>query len=175
MAFFLVWCEGFVLDWLAMSLTHWKHTSAVTILAVGLAFSASASHAQEAASDPSDLTPGERGLVATQGRRDVRQYSENSEVRGIGVFINMQKEAPWTADQIGQWVVAQFGAVNVPVEYRSNQSQGTATDITFYVRGIPLDPVNIADLRAEIPKIYKHYQGAWLPYTTSEGADTSKP
>lgn len=144
---------------------NWKSKAAATAIAVGLAFGAVApAHAGEP--QTVTLTPGERGLDAVQGRRDMRHFSEDTETRGIGVFINLQANAPMTGDQIGEWVKAQFAGVNVPVEYRFNQSRGTGTDLTFYVRGVHYVH-NIDDVPTKLPEVYANHQGAWLPETVA--------
>ncbi|MBP5857413.1 hypothetical protein KAJ83_10375 [Marivibrio halodurans] len=93
-------------------------------------------------------------------RRELRHYSEDSETRGVGVFINLQENAPWTGDEIGKWIKNQFAGVGVPVEYRVNQSQGTATDITLYAGGYDFT-INIAELKHELPRVYAHHQDIW--------------
>ncbi len=112
-------------------------------------------------------TPGERGLDAVQGRRDMRHYSEDPNSRGIGVFINLQHDA--TLEQgrdLGDWLKAAFASRGVPVEYRLNQSRGTATDLTFYVKGVDF-AVNVGSLKEELPQMLAHHRGAWLPDTVS--------
>lgn len=119
------------------------------------------------------LTAGERGLDGVQGIRDMLHYSEEPETKGIGVFINLQANAPMTGEQIGEWVKAQFANVNVPVEYRFNQSKGTGTDLTFFVRGV--DYVhNIDDVPTKLPQVYASHQGAWLPETVALNEDGPK-
>ena len=122
------------------------------------------------------LSAGERGLNAVQGRRDMRLFSEDVEKQGIGVFINLQADAPADGgDTLGEWVQRQFSGVQppIPVEYRVNRSRGTATDLTFYVRGVGT-PLNMAELRARLPEIYNDYKGAWLPETTALAPEVSR-
>lgn len=94
--------------------------------------------------------------------RDMRHYSEDSATQGIGVFINMQADAVVTGEQIGENLRRAFAGLNppVPLEYRVNQSQGTATDITFYVKGYDFT-INIADLKTELRQVLAHHRDLW--------------
>jgi len=119
------------------------------------------------AATPAATTPGERGLDAVQGMRDMRHYSEDPATRGIGVFINLQKDAPeGYGNKIGKKLQEVFATRNIPVQYRLNQSRGTATDITFYVQGIDFT-VNIDDIGANLPTILAHHNDVWLPGKTA--------
>ena len=115
-----------------------------------------------------DAEAGQPVLDGVQGMREMRHYSEDENTRGIGVFINMQANAPVTGEQIGQWLQAQFAGIDppVPVQYRVNQSQGTATDITFYVRGVDFT-INVGNLQTELREVLAHHRGAWSPETVS--------
>jgi len=62
------------------------------------------------------------------------EYSKNN--LGIGIFINLQADAAGKGDLIGQNLQNAFASRGVPTEYHVNQSRGTSTDITFYVRGV---------------------------------------
>lgn len=101
---------------------------------------------------------------AVQMADEMDEFSRDPQTQGIGVFINLQANAPVTGDKIGQWLQRQFATITppVPVDYRVHQSRGTATDITFYVRGYGFT-VNVGDLRAELPQVLAHHRGAWLP------------
>lgn len=109
---------------------------------------------------------------AVYGSDAMDDYSKDPEIQGIGVFINMQANAPVTGDQIGQWIQRQFASINspVPVDYRVNQSRGTATDITFYTRGFPLK-LNVGELETKLIDVLNHHRDVWLPETAS--AETS--
>lgn len=100
--------------------------------------------------------------------RQLRHYSEDADTKGIGVFINFQANAPVTGEQIAHWLRGQLvdGQTAIPFKYRTNQSHGTTTDFTFYVRGDHLT-LNIEDLQADIHKVLDHHRGIWLPETAS--------
>ena len=108
---------------------------------------------------------GKAGEVANtfDARRELRKYSENPATRGIGVFINLQADAPdGYGDKIGNILKNAFAKRGILVDYRYNRSRGTATDITFYVHGVDYD-VNVDDLKPKLPQILARHQGAWLP------------
>jgi len=94
-------------------------------------------------------------------RDSMDEYSENPEIRGVGVYINLRKGSSISGEQIGEWVRNELGVKNVPVEYRFNQSRGTATDVTLYVRGVAFT-VPMPRLPAKLPEIHKHYRDVWL-------------
>ena len=162
----------------AFSNVHPGNAVRAAALAVSLAFGAVAAPANDV--NAGELTPGQRGLVAAPANdaeagerpshmmRDMRHYSEDPTERGIGAFINLQANAPVTGDQIGQWIQAQFDGIEdpVPVDYRVNQSRGTTTDITFYVRGVDYE-LNIEELQTRLIEILNSHRGAWLPETTA--------
>jgi len=100
-------------------------------------------------------------------RDEMAKYSRDPKTQGIGVFINLQENATLEQGQeLGDWLKNAFASRNVPVEYRINQSRGTATDLTFYVKGYDF-PVNVGNLKTELPKLLAHHQGAWLPEQVS--------
>lgn len=145
---------------------------AATGIALAIATTPFASDADAGEAQASTLTPGQRGLDAVQGRRDMRKYSKLPNTRGIGAFINLQANAPVTGDQIGKWIQAQFAGIEnpIPVDYRTNQSRGTTTDITFYVRGYDFT-LNIEELQARLREILAHHRDVW----PQETASLSKP
>ena len=119
--------------------------------------------------------PAGRELNAVQGMRDMRRYSEDAATRGIGVFINLQANALMTGQQIGEKLRTAFGSLNppVPVEYRFNQSRGTATDVTFYVRGVDFTMTVTDIVNKGLTGVLAHHRGAWLPETAS--LESNKP
>ena len=140
----------------------------VALPAAFMAVSAPANDAYAGQAQTTTLTPGERGLDAVQGRRVMRHYSQDAGVQGIGVFINLQADAAGKGELLGNRLVEMLANKNPPVsaEYRINQSRGTATDITFYVRGIDFT-VNLGDLRDNLDTVLAHHRGAWLPEQTA--------
>lgn len=111
----------------------------------------------------------EQAIAITEKARDMRKYSEDPDTRGIGVFINLQASAPMTGEQIGDYLRDQFADLNppVPLEYRVNQSRGTATDVTFYVRGFDFT-MTVTDIANEgLGSILAHHRGAWRPAQVS--------
>ena len=110
----------------------------------------------------------EAGERPSHMMRDMRHYSEDPSERGIGAFINLRANSSVTGDQIGEWIQAQFAGIEDPVQvdYRVNQSRGTATDITFYVRGVDYT-LNVAELQTHLIEILKSHRGAWLPEATA--------
>ncbi|MGB0696271.1 MAG: hypothetical protein ACPGOY_11520 [Rhodospirillaceae bacterium] len=108
----------------------------------------------------------EEALAITARRREMRHYSQDPEKRGVGVFINLRKGSSVKGKDIGEWIRNQFAGVNVPVDYRINQSQGTATNITFYVRDSDYT-YNVSSLQDRIHDVYSKYKAAWLPETAS--------
>ncbi|OSQ47036.1 hypothetical protein TALK_13475 [Thalassospira alkalitolerans] len=112
-------------------------------------------------------TPGERGLDAVQGRDDMAAYSRDPNSRGIGIFINLQADTTIEQGQdLGDWLKGAFASRDIPVEYRINQSRGTATDLTFYVKGYDFT-VNVGNLKTELSQVLAHHRGAWLPETVA--------
>ncbi|MBP5856692.1 hypothetical protein KAJ83_06710 [Marivibrio halodurans] len=113
-------------------------------------------------------TPGERGLDAVQGMDDMAAYSRDPNKRGIGIFINVQGNAPDDyGDRIGQRLGEIFEGQGVPTEYRVNRSRGTTTDITFYVNGYNFT-INIDDIKGNLGRVYAHYQDEWGPRQVSQ-------
>tara|TARA_R110002110_G_scaffold407057_2_gene627686 strand:- start:768 stop:1391 length:624 start_codon:yes stop_codon:yes gene_type:complete len=96
--------------------------------------------------------------------REMRHYSEKPDTKGIGIYINLQANAAGKGDLLGQRLVQILAAQNppIPAQYRFNQSLGTATDITFYVKGVGF-PVNMGELKTELGGVFAHHRGAWLP------------
>jgi len=117
--------------------------------------------------------PGARGLDGVQGMDDMAAFSKKPDIRGIGAFINLEAHAPVTGDQVGEWLQGQFAGVNPPVrlEYRVNQSRGSATDITFYVRGFDFK-LNVGELETRLHEILAHHRDVWLPETLASNAAT---
>ncbi|ODS24764.1 hypothetical protein AB835_01535 [Candidatus Endobugula sertula] len=108
------------------------------------------------------LNAGERGLDAVQGRHDMEDYSNDTSIRGIGIFINLQGNASFTEGQaLGDKLKNAFASRGVPVEYRINHSRGTATDLTFYVKGVDYK-VNVANIQRDLGTILAKHNGAWL-------------
>lgn len=106
-------------------------------------------------------TPGERGFDAVQGMRDMRRYAKDPNTQGIGVFINLQADAPdGYGDKIGGIIKNAFAAKGIPADYRYNRSRGTATDLTFYVGDYHFT-INVSDLKRDLPKVYAHHQDIW--------------
>jgi len=95
-------------------------------------------------------------------RRAMRNYSKDPDRRGIGVFINLQRDAPISGDQIGQWLQKHYAAETPPVavDYRVNQSRGAATDLTFYVGGHDFI-VNVGDLQGKLDTMLAHHRDVW--------------
>lgn len=118
----------------------------------------------EAQSGQVATAPADRELNAVQGMRDMRRYSENKQIQGIGIFINLQADAPMTGEQIGERLRAAFAGLNPPVsaQYRVNQSRGTATDITFYVRGIDFT-LGIGEIKGKLGTLLAHHRDVWQP------------
>ena len=155
----------------AFSNVHPGKAVRAAALAVSLVFGSAAALANDVNAGEArsvTLTPGQRGLDAVQGRDDMADYSRDPSRRGIGAFINLRANSSVTGDQIGQWIQGQFDGIEdpVPVDYRVNQSRGTATDITFYVRGVDYT-LNVAELQTRLIEILNKHRGAWLPETTA--------
>lgn len=116
-------------------------------------------------------TPGERGLDAVQGRDDMAAYSKNPNIQGIGIFINLQANAAGKGHILGKKLQRGFAGLNPPIQtqYRINQSRGTATDVTFYVRGVDYT-FNLAELKANLGTVLARHNGAWLPERVSSAS-----
>lgn len=96
--------------------------------------------------------------------RAMRHYSEDPNAQGIGVFINLRKGSTLTGEQIGEQLKAGFAGLNppLPLQYRVNQSQGTATDITFYVKGYDFT-MTVTDVANKgLGNILAHHRDVWL-------------
>jgi hypothetical protein len=107
-------------------------------------------------------TAGERGLNAVQGIREMADFSRDPNIQGVGIFINVQGNAPeGYGDQIGKMLQRGFAKRGVPTDYRVNLSSGTATDIIFYVQGYDFT-VGFPDLKREIPRIFAHHSDLWM-------------
>jgi hypothetical protein len=106
-------------------------------------------------------------LTPLEMRDEMADFARAPNPKGIGVFINLQADAPMTGDEIGEWIQKQFDPVDVRVAYHFIQSKGTATDITFYIPDstseenvIPIK-VNVSEINARLPEIYQHYRDHW--------------
>lgn len=119
--------------------------------------------AGEAKAATTETITDEQARAITQKAREMRHYSEDEATKGVGVFINLQKDAPMTGEQIGEHLRMAFGSLKPPIslEYRVNQSQGTATDITFYVQGYDFT-MTVTDIAQKgIGSILAHHQDVW--------------
>ncbi len=136
---------------------------ALALASFGPAANDAAAGEVNAATPVVTTTPGERGLDAVQGRDDMAAYSKDPKVQGIGVFINLREGSSVTGDQIGKWVQNQFAGINPPVsvDYRVNQSRGTATDVTFYVQDFAFT-LNVSELQTGLKTILGHHRDVWL-------------
>ena len=95
-------------------------------------------------------------------RRELRRYSEDPNTRGIGIFINLQRDGTEEdGERLGNRLREIFAARGIPVEYRINHSRGTATDLTFYVGGYDFT-INVADLASRLGRVYAHHQDIWV-------------
>ena len=112
------------------------------------------------------------GTLREKFGNEMDAYSQNPDTKGIGAFINLRKDSSVSGDDIGQWIRNQFAAVGVPVEYRVNQSRGSATDITLYAGGFDFT-VNVAELEKKLPTIYAHHQDVWTPAKTASVNDAA--
>lgn len=144
----------------------------VAALALPLVFGGMAANDAIAQNNQVAAVPDAQKYNAVYGRDAMDEYSQKSEIQGIGVFINMGKNTPMTGDQLGEWIQRQFAGINppVPVDYRVNQSRGTATDITFYTRGFPLK-LNVGELVEKLPDVLNHHRDQWLPEATTAATE----
>lgn len=130
-----------------------------------------AGEAQTIATQP-EVTGEERAIDKA---RAMREYSEKPDTKGIGVFINLQADAPeGYGDKIGQRLQEVFATRDIPLQYRANKSRGTATDITFYVKGYDFT-YNIDDIGSSLGKVLAHHGDVWPAKTASlDGAAPTK-
>ncbi|ODS22388.1 hypothetical protein AB835_14470 [Candidatus Endobugula sertula] len=112
------------------------------------------------------LNAGERGLDGVQGIQDMEEYSRDASIQGVGIFINLQKNPPLTGEQIGEIFRNKFGEKKVPVQYRYNQSRGTATNITFYIKGVNYT-YNISEVIEKFDTLVSRHSGAWTLETAA--------
>lgn len=110
--------------------------------------------------------PKEQSQRPSQMMTEMLEYSEKPDTKGIGVFINLQAgTAENTGRDLGELLKRAFASRNVPLEYRINQSRGTTTDVTFYVKGLDFT-INIDDIKGSLGKVLAHHQDVW-PATTA--------
>lgn len=119
--------------------------------------------AGEAKAATTETITDEQARAITAKAREMRHYSEDPSVQGVGVFINLQENAPADGgEKLGELLKNAFAKQGVPLDYRVNRSRGTATDITFYVRGVDFT-IGLPDLKQRVGTVLSHHQGAWLP------------
>ncbi len=103
------------------------------------------------------------GRTPVEMMHEMQDYSEDPNHRGVGIFINLQRGTTIEqGEQLGERLKSAFAGRGVPVEYRINQSKGTATDLTFYVRGYDFT-INVADLRGQLGNVLAHHRDVWAP------------
>ena len=128
----------------------------------------------QTASAPQQEITNEQAIAITEKRRAMRKFSEDPKTKGIGVFINLQAGAtPADGDQIGGILKNAFASKGVSLEYRTNHSLGTATDITFYVKGVPYK-MTLGEIKGNLGTVLSHHQGAWLPETAALSPEISQ-
>ncbi len=145
---------------------------AVPMALVSFGPAANPAHAGEANAATVDTTAsGERAIDKA---RAMRKYSEDPAIQGVGVFINLQHDlSEDIGNQVGEKLKRAFATKGVEMDYRINQSRGTATDLTFYVRGVPY-VINIRDVKSNLGQVLATHQGTWLPEKVSM-LETSTP
>lgn len=100
-------------------------------------------------------------------RTEMLRYSEDPNHKGIGIFINLQADVTLEEGRkLGENLKSAFASRGVPVEYRLNQSRGTATDFTFYVNGEGFE-IGLPDLKRELRNVLAHHGDAWPPQTSA--------
>ena len=115
--------------------------------------------------------PGGGGAEASEQnslemRDEMDAYSLDPSHQGIGLFINLQAGATLEQGQkLGDNMKRAFASRGVPVEYRLNQSRGTATDLTFYVKGVDFT-IGLPDLKRDLRNVLAHHGDVW-PRRTS--------
>lgn len=115
---------------------------------------------------PGAAMGGTTGQTSLQMRDEMDAYSRDPSHQGIGIFINLQADATLEQGQaLGDNMKRVFASRGVPVEYRLNQSRGTATDLTFYVKGFDFT-INVADLKRDLRNVLAHHGDVW-PRRTS--------
>tara|TARA_R110001606_G_scaffold396832_3_gene571758 strand:- start:1617 stop:2120 length:504 start_codon:yes stop_codon:yes gene_type:complete len=148
-------------------------TAMAGALALSVALASFGPAANDAhAGEPQTASVPETTQTPVQMADEMDAYSQNPDTKGIGAFINLRKDSSVSGDDIGQWIRNQFAAVGVPVEYRVNQSRGSATDITLYAGGFDFT-VNVAELEKKLPTIYAHHQDVWTPAKTASVNDAA--
>lgn len=111
--------------------------------------------------------PGSEGQRAIDMADEMAEYSRDPGHKGIGIFINLQSNATLEQGQkLGENMKRAFASRGVPVEYRLNQSQGTATDLTFYVKGIDFT-IGLPDLKRELRTVLAHHGDVWPRQTSA--------
>lgn len=126
---------------------------------------AHAGEAQAATATQPEIT-GEKARPSHM-MREMRNFSKDPDTKGIGVFINLQADAPeGYGDKIGQRLQEVFVTRDIPLQYRTNKSRGTATDITFYVKGYDFT-YNIDDIGSSLGKVLAHHGDVWPAKTAS--------
>ncbi|MEQ8287865.1 hypothetical protein [Thalassospira sp.] len=121
--------------------------------------------AGEAKAATSETITDEQARAITHKRHEMQDYSEDPNSRGIGIFINLQADTTIEQGQdLGDWLKGAFASRDIPVEYRVNQSRGTATDLTFYVKGYDFT-VNVGNLKTELSQVLAHHSDVWSTET----------
>ena len=102
-------------------------------------------------------------LDGVYGMRAMRKYSEDPAEQGIGIFANLEANPPMTGSAACAAVKNLLAQQNIPAESkcRFNQSQGTLTEFTIYIRGVPHE-YSINNLIENAPKITADNKNAWL-------------
>lgn len=115
------------------------------------------------ASAPVGAITKEQGLAVVKKMHEMQDYSKDPATKGVGVFINLQAGGtPEDGDKIGGILKNAFASKGIPLEYRINQSRGTATDITFYVKGFDFT-MALGQLKGSLGKILAHHRDLWPP------------
>jgi hypothetical protein len=140
---------------------------AVPLMLASLGPAANDAYAGEVKAATTETITDEEARAITEKAREMRHYAKDPDIRGIGVFINLQENAPENyGEKLGDTLKGVFAKYGIPMEYRVNRSRGTATDLTFYV-GEHIVPVRYPDLKSELPRVYAHHKDIWAPKQVS--------
>lgn len=116
----------------------------------------------------------EQAIGIANMHHEMREYSEDRETKGIGIFINLQANASMEqGEKLAAILQNAFKSQGVPTEYRINQSQGTATGVTFYVNGYDF-MFTAGQLKENLGRVLAHHQDEWSPQQVSLNTEPSQ-
>lgn len=99
------------------------------------------------------------GYEGTVVQYDIYQMGQVAENNGVGIFINLAKHDPVGGKAWGDKLKNGFIARGIDADYRFAESNGTATQFTFYVREAGEITVTSDELRAALARVFRLQHG----------------